>query len=87
MGEGGALAALLNWLRAISPYLYDGLLVLLGKEWQRKIEQANQERRAREAAQRQLQEVIDANNAANIVDTVARHPDQLERLRNHFRPK
>jgi hypothetical protein len=87
MGEGGALAALFNWLRTISPYLYDGLLVLLGKEWQRKIEEARQQRRATEAAQRQLQEVIDANHAAHIVDSIARHPDELERLRNHFRPK
>lgn len=82
---GKALEAFFLWLKATLPYAYDGLLILLGKEWQRKIDEAKQEKAKRLAAERQLKEVIDANNAAHIVDSVARHPDQLERLRQHFR--
>lgn len=81
-----ALAAFFAWLKAVAPIVYDGLLILLGKEWQRKIDEANQQRTARLALEQQMEDMRHANQAARLVDDIDDGDDAaLERLRAFWR--
>ena len=85
MNLGAILTAILATIKELAPYVYDGILILLGKEWQRKVDEATAARQAIKDKENQLKAILDAQKASDIVDSIARHPDQLERLRDFWR--
>lgn len=85
--EGGSiLTAILAWLRNVAPYLYDVALILLGKEWQKKIDQADAEHAKRIALEKGMEDTRRANEQARLVDDVVDDSDDaaLGRLRNFW---
>lgn len=86
MTAGGTFAALLAWLREVSPFLSQLIIAWLGAEWQKRADEATMERALRKALETELKDTYRANEQITIVEDAFADGDDaaINRLRDFW---